>query len=135
MTNKNLRILAHEWFDKAAEDFGVAEHLLNEKAFPSPICFHAHQSAEKYLKGFLVFHNIDIRDEFKTHNLEKLHDYARGADPTLNDEVKESCFILNRYYIGARYPADMPDYPWKDVQEAVRAARAVQESILRLAHF
>lgn len=128
----NFRFLAQEWFDKADEDLGVAEHLLAENAFPAPICVHAHQAVEKYLKGLLVFHGKDIRDEFKIHNLEKLYEYVHTLDERIGDEVKESCFVLNRYYVEARYPADMPEYPWKDVKEAVEAARTVKSSIEKI---
>lgn len=131
MKKNNFRFLAQEWFDKADEDLGVAEHLLNEGAFPAPICVHAHQAVEKYLKGFLVFHGKDIKDEFKIHNLGKLYEYAHALDKRVDNTVKESCFTLNRYYIEARYPADMPDYPWKDVEEAVAAAKIVKQVIER----
>ena len=129
MKKNNFSILAQEWFDKADEDLGVAEHLRKEHAFPAPICAHAHQAVEKYLKGFLVLRGHDIKDEFKIHNLVKLYEYAHALDERFNDTVKESCFTLNRYYIEARYPADMPEYPWKEVEGAVNAAKGVQKVI------
>lgn len=132
MKKSNLHFLAQEWFDKADEDLAVAEHLYGEQAFPSPICFHLHQAVEKYLKGFLVWHGKDIKDEFKIHNLEKLYEYAHDLDSRLGEEVKESCFTLNRYYVGTRYPADMPEYSWKEITEALNAARLVKEVVNRL---
>ena len=134
MKKNKLRILAQEWFDKANEDLRLAQHLCKKKIFPSPICLHAHQAVEKYLKGFLVWHGHDIKDEFKTHNLKKLYQFACTLDARIdeNEQVKESCLILNRYYIGARYPADMPEYPWEDVVEAVHAAEKVEEAVVKL---
>lgn len=132
MKKNNFNILAQEWFDKADEDLDLAAHLLQERAFPAPICYHAHQAVEKYLKGFLVLNGKDIKDEFKTHTLQKLYEYAHAVDSAIDKSVKESCFVLNRYYISARYPADMPEYPWKDVEEAVKAAQRVKSVINKI---
>lgn len=132
MKENDLNILAQEWFDKAREDLGVAEHLFKERAFPSPICFHAHQAVEKFLKGVLILHGKDIEDQFKIHNLVTLYQYTHALDARINKEIKESCFILNRYYIAARYPADMPEYPWNDVKEAVEAAKKVRTLIEKI---
>lgn len=39
------------WFKRADEDLSLIEVLLKEESFsPNPICFHAEQAAEKYLK-------------------------------------------------------------------------------------
>ncbi len=119
---KNLKILAREWFQKADIDFELALHLSKERIFPSPACFHSHQAAEKYLKGFLIYHGKDIRDEFKIHDLVKLYQYTRECDQNLSDEIKDACFTLNKYYITTRYPADMPEYSLKEVRQAVEAA-------------
>ncbi len=132
MRKNNFHILAKEWFKKAEEDLGVAEHLLEERLFLSSACFHAHQTVEKYLKGFLVWHGKDIEDEFKIHTLPKLYEYALMLDGQLGENVKESCFLLNRYYIGTRYPANIPEFSWEEAKEAVRAARHVREAIAAL---
>jgi len=50
-----------EWLDKAEEDFEFAlVNLLEGKPFAAMICFHFHQSAEKYLKAFIVAHDLDF---------------------------------------------------------------------------
>lgn len=51
-----------------------AEYLL--KMHPMPIgiiCYHCQQSAEKYLKGFLVLHGMSPP---KTHDLNQLQNYV-----------------------------------------------------------
>jgi HEPN domain-containing protein len=56
--NGNLE-LALSWFKVADEDLLAAEHELRyEDAVLRTICFHSQQSVEKYLKGFLIYHNI-----------------------------------------------------------------------------
>lgn len=50
---------AREWQRLASMDLNAAEHLLNMRPTPYEIiCFHCQQSAEKYLKGYLVIHDI-----------------------------------------------------------------------------
>lgn len=129
MRKNNFHRLAQEWFQKAEDDWGTALLLRQEKSYPSSICFHLHQAAEKYLKGFLVWHGKDIKDEFKIHNLLKLYEYSSKINPHLDENVKEGCFTLNRYYIFARYPGDVPEYPWKEVDEAIAAAKIIKQTI------
>jgi HEPN domain-containing protein len=45
-----------EWLTKADEDFQFAlVNLQERKPFYAQICFHFHQSAEKYLKDGIFF--------------------------------------------------------------------------------
>jgi HEPN domain-containing protein len=47
--------IIREWIAKADEDFDFALVNLEEgKPFAAQICFHFHQSAEKYLKAYIV---------------------------------------------------------------------------------
>lgn len=94
MQNENYQKLAGEWFKKADNDLGTAKLLLEEESFPASACFHAHQAAEKYLKGFLVYNGSNIEDEFKIHNLLKLFDYCKEANRNLASSLREYCFTL-----------------------------------------
>lgn len=59
--------LVREWLEKAADDFAFARVNLEEgKPFYAQICFHFNQAAEKYLKAYIVAHDLDFR---------KLHDF------------------------------------------------------------
>lgn len=128
-TSPDYHALASEWFRKATEDFETAMLVYDERTYPSVACFHAHQAAEKLLKGLLVWHGKDILDEFKTHNLLKLLEYARGAVPTLPEQLREDCLTLNRYYVWARYPSDAEEYGWDEVREANDAAGRIRQAI------
>ncbi len=132
MQNENYQKLAEELFKKADDDLGTAKLLLEEKSFPASVCFHAHQAAEKYLKGFLVYHGSNIEDEFKIHNLLKLFDYCKETNKNLAYSLKEYCFTLNRYYIETRYPSDVPEYPWQEVKEAADAAEDLKEGMFKI---
>jgi len=50
------------WLYHAREDLAVMKDLIdsNHKQFTSTICFHAQQAVEKYLKAFLIFHDVDF---------------------------------------------------------------------------
>ena len=53
--DKNSKLKFMEWAKRAEEDITVAQLVLAENGPPNQICFHAQQSAEKYLKGYLIF--------------------------------------------------------------------------------
>ena len=58
---------ATEWFQLADNDFDSAK-LLDEavRRHYEIICYHCAQAVEKYLKGFLIYHDVIPK---KTHNL------------------------------------------------------------------
>jgi HEPN domain-containing protein len=60
-----------EWVAKAEEDFTVACTLARPRKKPlwAPVCFHAQQCVEKYLKAWLNEASVQF---YKTHDLEQL---------------------------------------------------------------
>lgn len=133
MKRGKYRALAHEWFQKAQEDYEAARLMHEERFYGSVIVWHAHQAVEKYLKGFLVWHTKDIEDEFKIHNLLKLYEYAHGLNRKLAEAVREACFRLNKYYLAARYPTGADDpYTDDEIEAALKAATLVREAVKRL---
>jgi len=50
------------WLIRAKEDYSVIESLVDSgiEFYTSTICFHAQQAVEKYLKAFLIFHDVDF---------------------------------------------------------------------------
>jgi len=122
------KILA-EWLHKADADADVAAHLLStDAAFPNAITFHAQQAAEKYLKAFLVWHEIDFP---KTHDLEELLDLVETVDAALAASLRD-VIVLTPYGVELRYPGDRPDATTGETREAVELARKVRDSILPL---
>jgi len=66
--------LVNYWFKKADNDLKNARIVVEVEDAPiDTVCFHCQQSAEKYLKGFLVYHNIGFE---KQHDLDYLLDLA-----------------------------------------------------------
>ena len=104
-----------EWIRKAELDFKAAEILLTvETDDYYPSAFHSQQTAEKYLKAYLVFQQMEFR---KTHDLNELLTLSHSVDPNLQNDL-ESCVWLTPYGVEFRYPGD---YPITDKDTAVNA--------------
>ena len=57
--------IINEWMKKAAEDLDFAESSLHDGSeFYAQICFHFQQSAEKYLKTFIISRQLPFVDDF-----------------------------------------------------------------------
>ena len=113
---------------KAEEDLKTAAHTL--KLGPScptaTVCFHAQQSAKKYLKAYLVYRGVPVP---KSHDIEDLvMPIPTQARPDLTVEEQA---LLTEYAVGTRYPG------WRDVllreaREAVMLARRVRRHVRSL---
>lgn len=118
--------LVNDWLQKADTDLGVADHLVAEGAlFPSAIAFHCQQAAEKCLKAYLVWNELDFP---KTHDIEALLNLVKSADPELADRLKDSV-ALTLYGVELRYPGDRPDATAEEAEEALRLAHMVCEAV------
>lgn len=103
----------------------MAIHLLNEQApFPEAIAFHAHQSAEKYLKALLVHRQIEFS---KTHDLARLLDLVSAKNPSLAGSL-EDITVLNPYAVEFRYPGPL-DITLEEAQKAVQLAAKTENAV------
>ena len=67
-----------EWFDFAKRDLESAKFLMNMHPRPIEIiCYHCEQSAEKYLKGYLIKAGNKIE---RTHDLVLLNNKCKAID-------------------------------------------------------
>ncbi|MFQ5859583.1 MAG: HEPN domain-containing protein, partial [Anaerolineae bacterium] len=75
--------LTAEWVDKAEGDYATTGRELRARRRPNydAACFHAQQTAEKYLKAFLQEHGVAFP---KTHNLIELLELCRPVDATFD---------------------------------------------------
>ena len=95
------------WLFRANEDILVIENLFESEPemFSSSICFHAEQAVEKFLKAFLVYHDIDFP---KTHDL----DFLLLECKKINDKIFDiDLGSLTDFGVSIRYPDDfyIPD--------------------------
>ena len=114
------------WLQKAAGDLQAAERLLDlQQDDYFTAAFHAQQAAEKFLKTFLVRHQIPFP---KTHDIEDLLKLAARVDATLEQELS-SAAMVTPFGVEFRYPGDeMADC--ETARQAVGEAKQVQRSVL-----
>ncbi|MCL2049760.1 MAG: HEPN domain-containing protein [Defluviitaleaceae bacterium] len=113
-----------EWFKYADMDFITAEHLLT--LYPQPleiICFHCQQSAEKYLKGYLLSKG-EIEPP-RTHDLVLLQLACAESDSSFA-LIKRACEVLTRYGVQPRYPNEM-EITENDMKKAIEYIRQIRE--------
>jgi len=115
------------WRHKAEEDYRAARVLLDNSGPPATICFLCQQTAEKYLKAFLLLHGQPLK---RIHHLDILLEDTIALDPQFR-ELTESAVFVKRYYIASRYPDDMPeDVAPSKAAEALDAASRIRDMVL-----
>jgi HEPN domain-containing protein len=97
-----MKVSTREWVTKAEEDFAVALTLARRRKKPlwGPLCFHAQQCAEKYLKARLNEASIMFH---RTHDLELLLNQAVGVEP-LWSAFRAALKRLSAAAVTPRYP-------------------------------
>ena len=119
--------LVGEWVEKALGDFNVAQRELRVRRAPNydACCFHAQQSAEKYLKAFLVSQKVDPP---RTHNLIDLLKLCLARDETY-ELIRSALELLNAYAVDIRYPGESATK--EEARDAVKAMKQVSECVTR----
>lgn len=122
-----------EWIQKADEDLLYASASLEDNLpYFSQICYHFQQSAEKYLKAYIVAFELEFKE---THNLLILLKICAQHDLTFN-QLQEECESLSRYYIETRYPVHWPTHHTKDAAEqAKQAAERIRDFVKSKIHY
>ena len=118
--------LAREWMQKADEDYGFAVSGIEDTEYYAQICFHFHQSAEKYLKAVIAGEELDFRP---IHNLFELLLTASQVYPDIK-EIEEACRYLSPFYIDSRYPVEWGrEYSHETAEKAQKAAHSIQQAV------
>ena len=121
-----------EWLRLGKLDFDLMLHLSADmEKWKEPLCFHAHQSAEKFLKALIASHRRPPR----LHDLEALLEFARAFGYTLGG-IDRRCRRLNPLATRGRYPPDeAPAFPLRtrlsseDSVRDIEDARAIREAV------
>lgn len=116
-----------EWLARADEDLQLATYALTMQAQAPPyrlIAYHAQQCAEKCLKAFLVYHNVDFP---YTHNIRRLlalcGDLADWA-AALGDAQEFTAYAMT-----ARYPGEDLIVTHEEARRAVSVAEQVRSRV------
>jgi HEPN domain-containing protein len=116
----------HGWLSKAAEDLRAAQvGLAAEPPLFDDAVFHCQQTAEKVLKGFLLWHDVPFR---KTHNLEELGEQCLQIDSGLRALI-DRAVPLTEYAWRFRYPGEQAHVEPDEAAEARAVAGELYEAI------
>jgi HEPN domain-containing protein len=124
--NRNVREKVKEWISFAEDDIRMAEVAIKLKSnVPYRIiAFHAQQSAEKYLKAYLVSQNVDFPYTHSITTLLKLCDkYA------LQIKEIQDADLLTPYAITARYPGQDERVTKGETLKAIAMAKKVRQMV------
>ena len=120
-TNNNQK-LAQEWFDIGENEFKFAKASLEElDAFYPQICFLFQQSAEKYLKGFLIYRKKTFP---KIHDLTQLTKLCAKIDEEFLRFLDQTD-ILSQHYLTSRYPIEYPPAEKSHAEESFQIAEEI----------
>lgn len=124
MSIEGKKRLVDDWFRFAGEDLAAAQELAGRGSFHHQACLLSQQSAEKYLKIFLLSKGWKL---VRTHELSQLAGEYCSYDDSFQT-VYPHCEILNKYIIAGRYPGDLPfeNTTAEDANQAVTAAIAIE---------
>ncbi|MBI3398149.1 MAG: HEPN domain-containing protein, partial [Deltaproteobacteria bacterium] len=93
--------LVSKWIGIAERDLLTAKQGLEaEIVITDTVSFHCQQAAEKYLKAFLVKHQIEFT---KTHSIIALLNLCSTVDKSFNEELTEVDYLTD-YAVEIRYP-------------------------------
>ena len=115
-----------QWLKKADLDLQAARLLCAgelDDYFVSG--FHAQQAVEKYIKAFLVRHQIEFP---KTHDIGRLRQLVARRDATLSERL-ERADVLTPYGVDMRYPEEFEVISQKQAEQAVALAEWVKAEI------
>ncbi|MFB0555874.1 MAG: HEPN domain-containing protein [Phycisphaerae bacterium] len=126
--DETIKDLVSKWIKKAENDLLTAERELSfEDPITQTICFHCQQAAEKYLKAFLVHHQIYFT---KTHQIMELLELCSTVDSSFTDELQDADNLTD-YAVEIRYPDVWLEPEIKDSKEALATAKKVKEFVLK----
>ncbi|MDZ7737911.1 MAG: HEPN domain-containing protein [Bacteroidales bacterium] len=129
--NREKEEYIRNWLYRAREDIAVMEKLVQSdiEFYTSTICFHAQQAVEKYLKSFLIFHDIDFP---RTHDVDFLLAECQRID---NYNFQFDFKSLTEFGVSVRYPDDFYVPSVKETKAYLIIAQEVMKTVEKLLKF
>ena len=118
-----MKASTREWIAKAEEDYTVATTLARPRKRPlwGPVCFHAQQCVEKYLKARSNEASLPVH---KTHDLEHLLTQLLAIEP-LWAAFMPALKNLTDAAVLPRYPGNI--FTKSEAQRALKTAKAFRK--------
>jgi len=124
MSEDEIKYL-HQWISKAEEDLLVVRQLIKaDIPVKGAIAYHCQQSAEKFLKAFLIFHGIET---IKTHNIEFLLAQCKVFNISFADIDPGN---LTDYGVEVRYPGDFLEPSFNEIQTLIKIVEKIRELVV-----
>lgn len=115
-----------DWVLKAEADFKAARFLgTSGDEFSFGTAFHAQQSAEKYLKALLVWHQVEFP---KTHDIKVLLTIVSQIEASLSEAIADA-IELTPYGVEYRYPGQYPELTRADVKQSLTLCSKVRREV------
>lgn len=109
------------WLRQSEHDLADA-CLVHDADRHALACFLAHQAAEKAVTAYLLARGAE---RVWGHALADLCEDALALDPSF-DLIKTVAVLLDKHYLGARYPTALPGGVPAEAYEAADAERALE---------
>jgi HEPN domain-containing protein len=109
------------WLRQAAHDLDDAELVAGAGRY-ALACFLCHQAAEKAVTAYLLARGAE---QVWGHALADLCEDAMALDPSF-DFIKSVAGLLDKHYLGARYPSALPGGVPAEAYDDQDAARALE---------
>jgi len=116
-----------EWIKKADDDLRMAEVIIQSDNPPTwGVCYHCQQSAEKYLKAYLVASDIEFKE---LHDLVYLSDLCSTIEPDFKNII-DDFKALSPFAVTSRYPfVNLKEYTIEEATDAIEKAKKVKDFI------
>lgn len=124
MNEKNNEII--QWIIKADHDLGTAKiTYLHIPDYLDTTTFHCQQAVEKYLKGYLVFLDVEFK---RYHDLIYLLELITPKDPEIQ-KYYDDLLELQGYAVEIRYPNETINLSNEKVEKAISIAKNIRLTI------
>ncbi|GHV06614.1 hypothetical protein FACS189485_15430 [Spirochaetia bacterium] len=97
-----MKELVKSWFFYADKDIAIASELITNPDLTNGVAFHCQQAIEKYLKAFIVEHDIKF---LRIHDLIRLYELTQNVKDLGLD--REKLREITEVYTDERYPGDI----------------------------
>jgi len=126
-----MKPITLEWVEKAEGDFATVEREARARKNPNydGVCFHAQQSAEKYLKALAIEADLPF---LRTHDLVILLEQLLPLYP-MWEAYRQDLAYLSEFAVSFRYPGESADRESAlDARRRCRVIRRAARSALGL---
>lgn len=119
--------LVKQWIKIAERDLLTAKQgSESDDIITDTVCFHCQQAAEKYLKAYLVFKQIEFS---KTHSIMTLLNLCATVDSSFKECLSEADDLTD-YAVEIRYPDDWYEPTIDETKQAFQILLKVKEFVL-----